>query len=148
VKHPTRLPGSEAGYNSHGYIVVKLKGQKMRAHNLIWFIVTGEWPDEELDHRDRDGLNNRWENLRPATRLINCLNVGVRCDSLSGFKGVSASKRRWKARILIGGQRKCLGSFSTPQDAAKAYDQAAYAAFGDSAFLNFPTTSPLRPPAP
>jgi hypothetical protein len=57
----------------------------------------------------------------------------------SGFKGVSFRKetQKWEANIWINGKKKYLGSYGTPEDAAKAYDIQAKALWNDC-FLNFP----------
>ncbi|TIV38946.1 MAG: hypothetical protein E5V91_12430 [Mesorhizobium sp.] len=41
------------------------------------------------------------------------------------------------ASIQIDGKTKHLGRFADLLDAARAYDAAAYAAYGDKCFLNF-----------
>lgn len=57
----------------------------------------------------------------------------------SGYKGVCASGRKWRADILVGGKPKYLGAHATPEDAARAYDKAAVEAWGaDNCYLNFP----------
>jgi hypothetical protein len=43
----------------------------------------------------------------------------------SGFHGVTADKKRWRARITYGGKQYSLGTFGTKQEAALAYDRAA-----------------------
>jgi len=64
-----------------------------------------------------------------------------RADNKSGFKGVSLEKRRgtWNAEITVSNGRMRLGSFSTAEQAAHAYDEAAFAAFGTDCYMNFPT---------
>lgn len=108
-----------------------------RTTQKLHMYLTG-WP--ETDHWDRNGLNNRRTNLRLATRGQNNANTRLRSDSTSGFKGVAWHKRSryWYARIRVGGQTRFLGCFPTPEDAARAYDQAALEAYGSFARLNFP----------
>ncbi|NZD50521.1 NUMOD3 domain-containing DNA-binding protein [Rhizobium leguminosarum] len=61
-----------------------------------------------------------------------------RADSSSGFKGVSANRTTWVARITIGGKRRTIGYFPTANDAAHAYDEAAIEAWGlGNCYLNF-----------
>lgn len=94
-----------------------------------------------VDHKDRDTLNNQRFNLRITNFEDNNLN---RCGwSLSGYKGVSRSGRRWRARITQEGEYKHLGMFDTAIGAAMAYDEAAFDRFGEFAFLNFPENYPL-----
>lgn len=94
----------------------------------------------EVDHRDRDGLNNRRSNLREATRTQNNANMRLRSDSTSGYKGVSwlTRERLWCARIHVHGRRIHLGGYHTAEDAALAYDRAAREHFGEFARVNFP----------
>ena len=104
---------------------------------LLHTFLTG-WP--ETDHRDHDGLNNRRENLRPATRNQNNANHRLRLSSASGFKGVTWHKRagRWRAQITSEYRNIYLGLFGSAEEAARAYDVAALAMWGDFAHLNFP----------
>lgn len=97
------------------------------------------------DHIDRNGLNNRRDNLRSASGGQNNANQAVRADNTSGYKGVCWDKRRekWQANIRTNGKKRHLGYFDDPVEAAKAYDQAALAAFGEFAVLNFPTLRSL-----
>jgi hypothetical protein len=91
-----------------------------------------------IDHINGNGLDNRRENLRPCTAAQNAANRALRRDARTGFKGVRAKGGKWLARIQASGVRRHLGSFETPEDAAKAYDAAAIESFGQFARLNFP----------
>lgn len=90
----------------------------------------------EVDHIDRDGLNNRRGNLRLATRAQNRANS--RSKSQSGFRGVYGAGQRYRAQIRVDGTTYHLGIFEMPEDAAKAYDTAAIFYFGQFATLNYP----------
>lgn len=59
---------------------------------------------------------------------------------LAPYRGVrlSRSKKRWTARIAINKKEYSLGAFSTPEDAARAYDRAVTKMIGPNGFLNFP----------
>jgi hypothetical protein len=91
------------------------------------------------DHQDRNTLNNRRSNLRPATFLQNLTNQGPHVGSASRYKGVGWHKRlrKWYATINDG-KRRHLGCFISEEAAARAYDAAASAAWGEFAYLNFP----------
>jgi len=100
--------------------------------------ITG-WP--YVDHRNGDGLDNRRQNLRPADNSENSMNRGLAANNTSGFKGVSRHERRWQSRIRLDGLLIHLGTFGTPEDAARAYDEAALALFGQFARPNFPQSA-------
>ena len=90
-----------------------------------------------VDHIDQNGLNNTRHNLRVCTRAENNYNKGKQKNNTSGFKGVSRDRRKWCAVIWMNRTRKHLGFFSTPEEAARAYDAAARELHGDFACTNF-----------
>jgi len=92
-----------------------------------------------VDHRNRDGLDNRRDNLRLATRSQNNCNTTKRKNTSSRFVGVSFDKRkqRWVAYINYNGKRIFLGYFDSEIEAAKAYDEAAKKYHAEFARLNF-----------
>jgi hypothetical protein len=98
----------------------------------------------EVDHKDRDQLNNQFQNLRPATRGQNNQNQGPRKSNLTGYKGVSflEAKCMYRARIQSRKAQIHLGLFHDPILAAKVYDRAAKRLFGEFAVLNFPEGDP------
>lgn len=93
-----------------------------------------------VDHINRDSLDNRKANLRPATRAQNVWNSTKRKGGTSRYKGVSFKKHnaKWIARIYTKGREIHLGCFENETDAAKAYDNAAKKYHGRFAALNFP----------
>lgn len=95
---------------------------------------------QKIDHRDGDGLNNRRDNLRPATTRQNGQNRRKLAPASSKFKGVHWHRRdrKWQARIQATGQRSQIGYFKTEKEAAQAYDAAARRYFGEFANVNFP----------
>jgi hypothetical protein len=120
-----RPVGSIAGFPAQGYINIGIDRKTYRAHVLAWLYMTGEWPRKNLDHEDTDKSNNRFKNLREATKSQNGANMKGR--SSSGYKGVYLDKRnnQWFASIQSNGKKYYLGRFSDPKLAHKAYADAA-----------------------
>ena len=103
------------------------------------------------DHKDKNPLNNRRDNLRPATHAQNMANAPIDKRNKTGFKGVRIRSRRkngeklyqqtgkkYQARITVNKNELHLGFFEKVQDAALVYDDAAVEYFGEFACLNFP----------
>jgi AP2 domain len=92
------------------------------------------------DHENKNGLDNRRPNLRPASRSQNARNVQSHRDSTSRFLGVSwnSKKNSWMAQIYVKGKTKYLGLFKIEEEAARAYDLAASQHAEQFANLNFP----------
>ena len=109
-----------------GYFYICIDGKLYLAHRLAWFYITGSWPSDEIDHRNGIRSDNRWINLRAATRSENGQNVSMRSDNTSGLPGVSWEKRRmkWRAYIYVNARQIFLGFFTDKADAGIAYVRA------------------------
>jgi len=92
----------------------------------------------EVDHINKDTLDNQKANLRLASRSQNARNRSMFSNNKSGFKGVYFCKRiqRFIAQIICNKKRYKLGHFHTAIDAAKAYNDAAIKFHGEFASLN------------
>jgi len=130
----TKLKGSTAGtVTPTGYITIMLNRKNYAAHRLAWFYVHKEWPEEDIDHVNRIGTDNRILNLRAATKSQNQYNTGLSKNNSSGYKGVYFNKRdgRYVAQIMIEGKRISLGTHLTAFDAHDAYQKASLTYHGE-----------------
>ena len=107
-------------------------GKSIYMHRLIM----GEPQGLEVDHKDRNGLNNQRTNLRIAEKFQNRSNQGLSKMSVSRAKGVRQKGRSWEAHISVGDKYVYLGIFKTFQDALDAYDRAAISNRGEFAVTN------------
>jgi hypothetical protein len=121
------------GAHNRGYRHIGINGIKYLAHHLAWLYVTGDWPTSFIDHKNLDKTDNRFDNLRLASFTENSINISVRKNSKSGFRGVCFcnQKEGWIATITKDKKTKYLGTFDTPQKAAAAYAKHAQELFGD-----------------
>jgi len=135
-----RWAGKRAGYARQAtgggmYWSVRIYDWPFHSGRLAWLYMTGSWPAALVDHKNLDGLDDRWENLREATKTQNAANTAIGSRNKTGFKGVSFSKiaGRYRATIKDGGKQRWLGYFETPAEAHAAYCRAATEIFGEFA---------------
>lgn len=108
--------------HSAGYGVVGIAGEMYLTHRVVWLWHHGYMP-EFIDHKDRNPMNNRIENLRPATRAENSQNISMNRNNTSGFTGVCWDKRREKYMAYIWKNNKQinLGRFDSAEEAYLEY---------------------------
>lgn len=128
--------GSRAGSLwPSGYIGIGFMGKRILAHRLAWFIHTGGWPVDDVDHINGVKTDNRICNLRAASRSQNMANTRRTARNTSGVKGVHWCSRsqRWIARIMKDGKQIHFGAFKELPDAAEAYATGSEMVFGEYA---------------
>jgi hypothetical protein len=117
-------PGDIAGsYDHHAngcYVRIHIKERKYYAHQLAWLYMTGRWSDE-IDHRNRQPADNRWNNLHEVTHAANGRNQVLRNTNTSGHVGVYQHKSGvFHPYIMVDGRKHHLGSFPTFEQAVAA----------------------------
>ena len=116
--------------NTGWYAKAKINGKIVRMHRIIC-------PEfHKIDHKNRNTLDNRKENLRPCTNSLNQGNQGLKKNKTSRFKGVCWENNKWLSSITNFGKTKTLGRFRSERLAAIAYDFAAQQVFGEFACTN------------
>lgn len=108
-----------------GYNRISLFGKRFYAQRVAWFLFYGEIPDNFIDHINGVRYDNRISNLRECTNSENQANTRA-IKSLSGYKGVYPVRNKAGEIVSWAAQwnKKHLGCFRTPDDAAIAYDEA------------------------
>lgn len=100
----------------NGYARKKIGRKNYLIHRLAWLYTYGKWPKDQLDHKNRNRLDNRIKNLREVTNRENAQNkerpVGCSFEKWSG---------RWKAQIEIDGRVRHIGRYDTQLGARRAY---------------------------
>jgi hypothetical protein len=106
--------------NGESYRHIVINGKLYKSHRLIFMLHHGYMP-EFIDHIDNDRLNNKIENLRPATKQQNCWNRTINKNNKSGIKGVSWCKltKKWKVQGRVDKKVVHLGVYPTLEEAAK-----------------------------
>lgn len=126
--------GQKAGYLHHrGYVNMEIYGKHYTAHRLAWFYMTGRWPADQIDHKNRNRADNRFENLREANNGQQQANSTS--QNKTGFRGVTYHPRLkdnpYEAKIKKDGKVKSLGCYPTPQEAHAVYMTVAQEIHGE-----------------
>lgn len=121
--------GDEAGtIGGVAYYRIQLRGKLTYNHIVIWEMHNGPVPDGlEVDHEDRNGLNNKIGNLRLTTKSVNCRNRRLRSDSSTKINAVNR-----RERVLPSGSvHVCwIGRYVT-LDRKRLYKEFSVAKYGE-----------------
>lgn len=123
--------------NNSGYAVRRVGGRKAKL-TIMHRVLMGAQEGQEVDHANRDKLDNRMSNLRFVTRAQNIANTPLSKRNTSGFKGVhwNKAKGKWQIRIGFEGKVVSLGYHNNKVEAAKRYNEKALELYGNHAWLN------------
>lgn len=124
---------SAGGIVGNGYLNAWVDRVPYGVHRIAYAIMTGIWPKAEIDHINGRRNDNRWVNLRLATRLQNAKNVSSRKQTKSGVRGVHPFGEKFFAYINYDGKRHHLGVFQTIEAATAARKTAEGKHFGEFA---------------
>lgn len=129
-----RILSKEVGFfEADGYRRIGINRKRYAAHRLAWLYMTGEWPENQIDHVNGIRGDNRFLNIREANHSQNNHNKRKQSNNTSGYKGVSWYKhaKKWRASIKLDNKTKCIGYFLTAELAYDAYRKAAKELHGD-----------------
>lgn len=135
-----KFGGKPVMKRNRGYVIITItvdgKERYVQAHRAAWALMTGAWPDVEIDHKNTDRGDNRFDNLREANHQQNQCNKPRAWNNKSGFKGVHFNKSsgKWVSQITRNKHCKNLGSFDSPETASLAYAEASKQLHGEFAF--------------
>lgn len=117
--------------DNKGYQTITLFYGIYGAHRLAWLLTHKQWPKEDIDHINGVRNDNRLSNLCEATRQQNCMNRKLAKGRK--FKGVYPARTTygWDAIITFSGKRIVLGTYSSPELAAIAYENKAKELYGE-----------------
>ena len=117
------------------YAVRRLRGNGKDTTQRMHRFLLDPKPDEQVDHKNGNGLDNQRHNLRTCSCQQNTRNRR-KYRGNSKYKGVSCESKPWRAQITVNGGVILLGRFTTEIEAALAYNVAAKQHFGEFAVLN------------
>jgi hypothetical protein len=106
---------------------IGIEGRLYYVSRIVYFMNCGVDPNPfEVDHKDRNSLNNSVENLRLGSSVLQAQNKETYSNNKSGVKGVHWDEQssKWRARIMVANKNKYLGRYTTLKEAAEARNEA------------------------
>ena len=121
-----------------GYTHVGFKNNVYLIHRIIYIMHHGDIPENMVvDHKDNDKTNNLISNLQAISQNNNVKKQKLHEQNKSGYRGCrKIAEGQYRAQISVNGTNNYIGTFSTMEDAARAYNGVARILYGDFAVLN------------
>ncbi len=119
------LQGKTAGcLTPSGYRQLRVGGRIYYEHRLAFFIMTGTFPEQQIDHINHNRSDNSFNNLRECSHVMNNQHRKAITKSKTGIRGVfeSADKKKFVAEVQHMGIRYRLGTFNTKELAKEAVE--------------------------
>jgi hypothetical protein len=140
-----RKAGDRAGYiyvtpAGHVRRIVTIDRKRYPTSHVIWLRETGAFPKHDIQHLDRNGLNDRLDNLREVTRSQTGINK-ITPRNRVGVRGVCSEGNGYRALIRVNHKLHYLGHFRTVEEASAAYQAARLKYFGPE-FGKLPWSTP------
>lgn len=127
--------GKLAGYiENTGYRRISINYHKILAHHIAYVLVFGDFPKNQIDHKNKDRQDNSWQNLREATAEENSWNRTTR--GIYKFPETSNRQKKWMAEIVKKGTRYS-NYFLTEEEALEwraQMEKRLYGAFAKDSF--------------
>ena len=117
---------SNGSLDKDGYLIYKIKSKQIKSHRLAWYLYYGKFPEKEIDHIDRDKLNNSKNNLREATRRQNVNNINRKKNKETGLFGVYIDKTKGLKKKFATKVNKKTYRFYTKEQAIKFKQNHGY----------------------
>ena len=135
--------GSVAGSQSDkGYLCIRVCSRRYKAHRLAWLYVYGVWPEDQIDHINRNRADNRISNLRDVSHKQNHQNTGKPRNNTSGHTGIGWHKQssKWVVQIIHNQKKIHLGYFTNIEESIAARKAAEKIYWADTYIAD---TSPM-----
>ena len=119
------LQGKTAGcLTPSGYRQLRVGGHIYYEHRLAFFMMTGTFPKQQIDHINHNRSDNSFNNLRECSHIVNNQHRKPITKSKTGIRGVfeSADKKKFVAEVQYMGTRYRLGTFNTKDLAREAVE--------------------------
>jgi len=113
--------------NSNGYVVSYMKGKIIYLTKFLLNPLKGV----QIDHKNRNKLDNRRRNLRLATHQQNQINKNLSKFNKSGYSGIFISHGKWVAQIKINKKTTHIGTFASKEEAVLARINKASEIYGE-----------------
>ena len=108
---------------NEGYLVTSIDNKLHKCHRLVWLYMTGMWPTGQIDHKNGNKSDNRFNNLRDVAKQQNTENQrkAQRSNKSTGVLGTWRNGSGFAARINHNNSKVYLGTFATLEEASAAY---------------------------